>query len=122
MHEPSRLESLSNRSLGGSNRGPRADSSLLEARASSDRGPRADSTLDSSLLAGSWRLEPGSSTRVQGCHEPAREQHYSGLVEGIPGVPVGYRRLVNLNSHLPQAKVRPNTIPAVSDSKLSNSI
>jgi len=60
----SRLESLGNRSLGGSNRGPRADSSLLAARAGSDRGPRADSTLDSSLLAVSWRFLGGSSRLV----------------------------------------------------------
>ena len=71
----SRLESLGNRSLGGSNRGPRADLSLLAARAGSDTGRGADSTLDSSLLAVSWRLEP-SSPHV---HEPAREQHYSGI-------------------------------------------
>jgi len=54
VHEPSGLEPLGNQSLGGSNRGPRADSSLLAARAGSDRGPQADSTLDSSLLAVSW--------------------------------------------------------------------
>ena len=84
----SRLQSLGNRSLGGSNRGPRADSSLLAARAGSDRGPRADSTLDSSLLAVSWRFLGGSSlARVLESRsglgsspgvpraEPAHEQH-----------------------------------------------
>ena len=45
--------------LGGSNRGRRADLSPLATRAGSDRGPRADSTLDSSLLAVSWRFLGG---------------------------------------------------------------
>ena len=56
--------SLGNRSLGGSNRGPRADSSLLAARAGSDRGPRADSNSRLEPLGGflavSWQLESSS--------------------------------------------------------------
>ena len=36
----------------------------MAARAGSDRGPRADSTLDSSLLAVSWRFLGGSSRLV----------------------------------------------------------
>jgi len=64
VHEPSGLESLGNRCLGGWNRGPRADSSLLPAQAGSDRGRRADSILDSSLLAVSWWFLGGSSRLV----------------------------------------------------------
>ena len=57
----SRLECLGNRSLSGSNRSPRADTSLLAAGAGSDRGPRANSTLDSSPLAVSWQFLGGLS-------------------------------------------------------------
>ena len=82
VHEPARVSW--HPALGGSNRGPRAESSPLATRAGSDRVPRADSTLDSSLFAVPGRPEPAriglrlglSSAQVSSpgviCTEPAQ--------------------------------------------------
>ena len=74
----------------------------LESLGGSSRlGQGSTSRLDSRLeplgafLADSWRLESrchlSSSPRAQGCHEPAREQHYS-FQQHFHDIPMSFSR------------------------------